>query len=125
MEEKIIRNVLIESINTVVSNVEICSITETMIQFKISMKQYDNVVIFNHPLINHKIAILRDKNTSMKEHKDKISDFVAEGAKLSCIIEDYTKAELPSLIFLKLYWGDNQTFYSSPQSFLLLAIFSS
>ena len=41
MEEKIIRNVLIESINTVVSNVEIVSITETMIQFKISVKQYE------------------------------------------------------------------------------------
>ncbi len=33
------------------------------------MKQYDNVVIFDHPLINHKIAILRDENTSMKEFR--------------------------------------------------------
>lgn len=43
MEEKIIRNVLIESINTVVSNVEIVSITETMIQFKMSVKQYEAI----------------------------------------------------------------------------------
>ena len=38
------------------------------------MKQYDNVVIFNHPLINHKIAILRDKNTSMKEFRELIEE---------------------------------------------------
>ena len=25
------------------------------------MKKYDNVVIFDHPLIKHKIAILRDE----------------------------------------------------------------
>ena len=38
------------------------------------MKQYDNVVIFNHPLINHKISILRDKNTSMKEFRELIEE---------------------------------------------------
>ncbi len=38
------------------------------------MKQYDNVVIFNHPLINHKIAILRDKKTSMKEFRELIEE---------------------------------------------------
>lgn len=38
------------------------------------MKQYDNVVIFNHPLINHKIAILRDKNTSMKEFRELVEE---------------------------------------------------
>ena len=38
------------------------------------MKQYDNVVVFNHPLINHKIAILRDKNTSMKEFRELIEE---------------------------------------------------
>ena len=26
------------------------------------MKNYDNVIIFDHPLIRHKIAILRDEN---------------------------------------------------------------
>ena len=30
------------------------------------MKDYKNVIIFNHPLIQHKIAILRDEKTSMK-----------------------------------------------------------
>ncbi len=38
------------------------------------MKQYDNVVIFDHPLINHKIAILRDENTSMKEFRELVEE---------------------------------------------------
>ncbi len=38
------------------------------------MKNYDNVTIFNHPLINHKVAILRDKNTSMKEFRELIEE---------------------------------------------------
>ena len=33
------------------------------------MKDYKNVVIFDHPLIRHKIAILRDEKTSMKEFR--------------------------------------------------------
>ena len=38
------------------------------------MKNYDNVIIFNHPLINHKIAILRDEKTSMKEFRELIEE---------------------------------------------------
>ena len=38
------------------------------------MKQYDNVVIFDHPLIRHKIAILRDENTSMKEFRELVEE---------------------------------------------------
>lgn len=38
------------------------------------MKGYENAVIFNHPLINHKIAILRDENTSMKEFRELIEE---------------------------------------------------
>lgn len=38
------------------------------------MKKYDNVTIFNHPLINHKIAILRDEKTSMKEFRELIEE---------------------------------------------------
>ena len=38
------------------------------------MKQYNNVTIFNHPLINHKIAILRDENTSMKEFRELVEE---------------------------------------------------
>ena len=38
------------------------------------MKQYDNVVIFEHPLIRHKIAILRDKNTSTKEFREIVEE---------------------------------------------------
>ena len=38
------------------------------------MKNYENVVVFNHPLINHKIAILRDEKTSMKEFRELIEE---------------------------------------------------
>lgn len=38
------------------------------------MKNYDNVTIFSHPLINHKIAILRDEKTSMKEFRELIEE---------------------------------------------------
>ena len=38
------------------------------------MKQYDNVVIFDHPLIRHKIAILRDEKTSMKEFRELVEE---------------------------------------------------
>ena len=38
------------------------------------MKQYDNVVIFDHPLIRHKIAILRDKSTSTKIFREMVEE---------------------------------------------------
>ena len=38
------------------------------------MKNYDNVVIFDHPLIRHKIAILRNENTSMKEFRELVEE---------------------------------------------------
>ena len=38
------------------------------------MKNYDNVTIFDHPLVNHKIAILRDEKTSMKEFRELIEE---------------------------------------------------
>ncbi len=38
------------------------------------MKQYNNVVIFDHPLIRHKIAILRDQKTSMKEFRELVEE---------------------------------------------------
>ena len=38
------------------------------------MENFKNVVIFDHPLINHKIAHLRDKNTSMKEFRELIEE---------------------------------------------------
>ena len=38
------------------------------------MKKYDNVVIFDHPLISHKIAILRDEKTSMKEFRELVEE---------------------------------------------------
>ena len=38
------------------------------------MKQYSNVTIMDHPLIAHKIAILRDKKTGMKEFRELIEE---------------------------------------------------
>ncbi len=38
------------------------------------MKNFDNVTIFNHPLIKHKIAIMRDERTSMKEFRELVSE---------------------------------------------------
>ena len=38
------------------------------------MKDYKNVVIFDHPLIRHKIAILRDEKTSMNEFRELIEE---------------------------------------------------
>ena len=38
------------------------------------MKQYDNVIVFDHPLIRHKIAILRDERTSMKEFRELVEE---------------------------------------------------
>lgn len=37
----------------------------------------DNVHIFDHPLIHHKLSILRDKNTGTREFRDLISEIAA------------------------------------------------
>ncbi len=38
------------------------------------MKNYDNVTVLNHPLIDHKIAILRNQETGMKEFRELIEE---------------------------------------------------
>ena len=38
------------------------------------MKNYENVVIFDHPLIRHKIAHLRNEKTSMKEVRELVEE---------------------------------------------------
>lgn len=38
------------------------------------MDKYNNVFVFNHPLIKHKVAILRDKNTEMKKFRELIEE---------------------------------------------------
>ena len=38
------------------------------------MKPYENVVVFEHPLIQHKIAILRDEKTSTKEFRELVEE---------------------------------------------------
>lgn len=38
------------------------------------MKQFKNVFVFDHPLIKHKISILRDENTGMKEFRELVEE---------------------------------------------------
>ncbi len=38
------------------------------------MKSYPNVFVFDHPLIKHKVSILRDKKTGMKEFRELIEE---------------------------------------------------
>lgn len=38
------------------------------------MKEFKNVFIFDHPLIKHKVAILRDKKTGMKEFRELVEE---------------------------------------------------
>ena len=38
------------------------------------MKNYNNVVVFDHPLIRHKIAFLRDEKTSTKEFRELVEE---------------------------------------------------
>ncbi len=38
------------------------------------MKEYKNVTIFSHPLIAHKVAILRNEKTSMKEFRELVEE---------------------------------------------------
>lgn len=38
------------------------------------MKEYKNVHILDHPLIRHKLAIIRDKNTNTKQFREVISE---------------------------------------------------
>lgn len=41
------------------------------------MKDYPNVMVFDHPLIKHKIAHLRDKNTGMKEFRELVEEITS------------------------------------------------
>ena len=38
------------------------------------MKVFKNVFVFDHPLIKHKVAILRDKSTGMKEFRELVEE---------------------------------------------------
>ncbi len=38
------------------------------------MKKYDNVTILNHPLINHKIALLRSADTKTKDFRELVEE---------------------------------------------------
>lgn len=38
------------------------------------MMQYSNVTVMNHPMIQHKLTILRDKNTGVKEFRELVEE---------------------------------------------------
>ena len=38
------------------------------------MQQFPNIFIFDHPLIKHKVSILRDKHTGMKEFRELVEE---------------------------------------------------
>ena len=38
------------------------------------MERFKNVFVFDHPLIKHKVAILRDKKTGMKEFRELVEE---------------------------------------------------
>ncbi len=57
------------------------------------MKDYKNVTIFNHPLINHKIAILRNEKTSMKEFRELIEE-ITTLMTFECLREDVPTVEV-------------------------------
>jgi len=57
------------------------------------VKQYDNVVIFNHPLIQHKIAILRNEKTSMKEFRELVEE-ITTLMTYECLKEDVPTTEV-------------------------------
>lgn len=41
------------------------------------MQKFENVTIFNHPLISHKVAILRDKKTDTKHFRELVEEITA------------------------------------------------
>ena len=50
------------------------------------------VEIVDHPLIQHKISLLRDRNTGTKEFRDLVSEI----AMLLCYAVSYTHLTLPT-----------------------------
>ncbi|NLB50310.1 MAG: uracil phosphoribosyltransferase [Clostridiaceae bacterium] len=42
--------------------------------FVTKKKDYEGVFIFDHPLIQHKLALMRDKNTSTKEFRELVNE---------------------------------------------------
>lgn len=45
-----------------------------LLYYYIGGKDMDNVTIFNHPVITHKLTILRDVNTGSKQFRDLVSE---------------------------------------------------
>ena len=49
------------------------------------LKELKNVHILKHPLIDHKIALIRDKNTNTKQFREIISDLISISINVSII----------------------------------------
>jgi len=55
------------------------------------MKQYSNVKVMNHPMIQHKLTILRDKNTGVKEFRElveELSMFMGYEVTINIVLEE-------------------------------------
>ena len=81
----------------------------------------DNVFVFDHPLIQHKVSLLRDKNTSTKEFRELVEEFV-QGEINKQILEltggEYglneatlytTFKRLEKNGYITSYWGDENS----------------
>ena len=80
------------------------------------MKNYENVTIFNHPLINHKIAILRDEKTSMKEFRELVEE-ITTLMTFECLKEGVptTEKEVKTHITSKLMERDGKVIENNPR----------
>jgi len=62
-----------------------------MIKGGTQMKQYSNVKVMNHPMIQHKLTILRDKNTGVKEFRElveELSMFMGYEVTINIVLEE-------------------------------------
>ena len=66
----------------------------------------DNVVVFEHPLIQHKISLLRDKNTGTNEFRQLVDEIaMLEGFEaLSDLPVEDVEIETPVLAWYPAFW---------------------
>ena len=66
-------------------------IREDVENIKEEVKQKEELVVLNHPLVEHKLSILRDKNTGTKEFRELVSElgmFLCYEAMKDAVLED-------------------------------------
>ena len=96
------------------------------------MKKYDNVVIFDHPLIKHKIAILRDEKTGMKQFRELVEEITTlmtyeslKDLKTETVTEveaDQVKALSEKLEIINLQFARRKAMRRSALHWLLMAV---